>query len=496
MSYMHHMRPQAALVAFALSCIWSANTGAQTLDLANLQTVVSGLNAPVGVYFAPGEPSSTLYVEQQGGLIRRSLVNYGVSPPTAATSTFIDLTGRARPGGEQGLLGMAFHPAHAKAGDPNQGTFYVYYNASLLPGMTGSSRTVIARCRRIAANPAAAEFVGEVMTWARPGGNHNGGCIHFGSDGMLYIASGDGGSSGLAQDSRSLMGKLLRIDVTLRPGDDPATFTYRVPSGNPVIPIPSGTTGTPAAEIWACGLRNPWRFSFDGKSGDLYIADVGSGSWEEVDRVEGNGGPGRNYQWPRFEGLHSLLTSTQLAAGTLSTSPVYDYPHSTQAGYPQTMTGSSITGGFVYRGKAIPGWRGRYIFGDYIGSKIWSLRVVNGAAVDVQTHTAQLASFFNPTSFGQDHEGEMYVCFGGSIVRLVAQLPQPSLADVWDSRGYPGPDGFVTGDDFDAFIEFFFNGDDLADVATEGNPDLLAGPDGQVTGVDFDAFVILYFAAS
>lgn len=539
---MMHRRMFTFLSGFAAAAIAAASVQAQSLDLGNLESTVGTgfVTAPVGLENAPGDSVNRFFAVGQTGLIRLLTLNRATNPPTVTASTFLDVSALLVPSGgtfasitvedtpfgatrtqnhptgtysrvrqnEQGLLGLAFHPDYNTPGALNEGVFYINYTGPR--GVYGYSNTNstcwdlgetrIVRYRRMAGNPdvADASTAKVILTVAQPYWNHNGGRTTFGPDRMLYIGMGDGGSGGdpnnFAQNINYLLGKLLRIDPSLQAGDVWASFNYRIPAGNPFI----GVAGLD--EIWAVGTRNPWRFSFDRKNGDLYVADVGQDVWEEVNWVSGNGGPGRNYQWRRMEGLVTYSSGTSLVAGTVSTSPIYVYPHTAQGSYTSSMIGNSITGGFCYRGKAIPGWRGRYFFADYVTNRIWSVRMINGVAQDFQIHTTHLntsPTFSGVTSFGEDNDGEMYlVQANGRIRKIIPQAPQPSLADVVQGNGLPGPDGFVTGADFDAFVEFFFKGDDLADVATEGNPDIFAGPDGQVTGVDFDAYIILYFSAS
>ncbi|MCW5765567.1 MAG: PQQ-dependent sugar dehydrogenase [Phycisphaeraceae bacterium] len=527
----------AAAVGLVMS-VSGASVRAQSLDLGELEATITGLSAPVGMYNAPGDSVNRLFIVQQTGLIRLALLNRATNPPTATLSTFLDVSASLVPTGgtitnptvedtpfgatrtqtgtynrvrqnEQGLFSIAFHPDYNTPGALNEGVFFINYTGPRgVYGYSNSNGTCwdlgetrIVRYRRQAANPNLADTstAKTILVFPQPYWNHNGGAMHFGPDGMLYIATGDGGSGGdpnnFAQNLNILLGKMLRINVSLQPGDAWSSFNYRVPSDNPYV----GIAGLD--EIWANGLRNPWRFSFDRLKGDLYIADVGQDMWEEINWVPGNGGPGRNYGWRRWESDRTYNSGTTLTPPT-HTVPVYDYPHATSASWPQytsAMTGASVSGGFCYWGKAIPGWRGRYFFADYVNARIWSVRMVNGVATDFQIHTTHLntsPTFANITSFGQDNEGELYICQANGRLRKIIPGPgQPSRADVAQENGLAGPDGFVTGVDFDFFIQKFFESDPLADIATEGSTNLNAGPDGFITGTDFDAFIVLFFSA-
>jgi glucose/arabinose dehydrogenase len=239
-------------------------------------------------------------------------------------------------------------------------------------------------------------------------GNHNGGQLQFGPDGMLYFGDGDGGGGGdqhgehgNGQNPGTLLGKLARIDVTTRTGELP----YGIPKDNPFV----GKAGW-RPEIWALGLRNPWRFSFDRSNGDLWIGDVGQNAWEEVDHVK-RGLGGVNFGWNRFEGRHSFQSSTPLVGGTLR-GPVAEYSHS---------DGCSITGGYVYRGPHIAGLSGRYVYADYCSAKMWTLSPAGGAPRDVSSVVGD-AGAKSIVSFGQDGSGMLYVCTSeGTIYRFVSR---------------------------------------------------------------------------
>ncbi len=483
----------------------------QSLDLGDLQTVAStGLSSVVWVGNAPGDATSRLYVLEQAGRVRV------INGTTLQTTSVLDIVALVLASGtnpefslqgfsEQGLLGIAFHPDFQ-----TNRYFYVYYteprgSTYVSSGLTyDNGRTVLARYtmnpivagQNITANPASAQIV---MKFDQPFVNHNGGNMMFGTDGMLYIGTGDGGSGGdpnnAALNPNSLLGKMLRIDINGDAFPADTQKNYQIPAGNPTTwPTGAGGTQTGLPELWAIGLRNPWRWSFDRLTNELYIADVGQDVWEEINVVNGST-PRLNYGWRRFEGVASYTTNIGSFSVAGSVVPAYVYPHTARTGYTSTMVGSSITGGFVYRGSAIPGWRGRYFFGDYTASRIWSIRVVNGVATDFQDHTAHFtngtAGPAGLTSFGQDNDGELYtVHFSGVRIRkMVPSALSNSLspADIVQGGGEPGPDGTVDGSDFIAFINAFAIGDWPADIAGGGaNADR---PDGTVDGSDFIAFI-------
>ena len=343
--------------------------------------VVSGLSQPVHLTSIPGDPR--LFVVEQPGRIR--IVSDGAVLPAA----FLDITERVLAGGERGLLSVAFHPRYS-----SNGFFYVNYTR------VDDGATVIERYRVSSdpnrADPASAKAI---LTIEQPFANHNGGQVQFGPDGMLYIGTGDGGAGGdpfgHGQNKETLLGGMLRIDVD---GGDP----YRIPPGNPFV-------GQPGAlpEIWAIGLRNPWRFSFDVEDGRIYIADVGQNRREEVN-ARGINEAGLNYGWDVMEASLCFEPESGCDQSGLVL-PVAEY---------ERAVGCSITGGYVYRGSAIPEVIGHYFYGDYCTGAVRSFRLgATGIAADQRQWP--LGSLGSITSFGLDSQRELYiVVHEGRVYRL------------------------------------------------------------------------------
>ena len=347
-----------------------------------LEPIVSGLERPLFVTHA-GDGSGRLFVVEQPGAIRIVRAGRLLPRPFLDLSAEIDTSG-----GERGLLGLAFAPDYAASG-----RFFVAHTA---PG----PKVTIARYR-VSSDPDRADPASRsiVLAMKDPAGNHNGGMLAFGPDGFLYHGTGDGGSAGdpwnNAQDTDSPLGKILRLDVRVEP--------YAIPPDNPFA------RGGGAPEVWAYGLRNPWRFSFDRATGELWIGDVGQNAWEEVNVEDPRRGGGRNYGWKTMEGLHCFSPRTGCDPEGLQL-PVHEYGHD---------LGCSVTGGYVYRGQAIPELAGRYLFSDYCRGTIWSLeRGADGRAA-VET---LLESRVQVSSFGEDEAGELYLCDhgNGAVFRIVA----------------------------------------------------------------------------
>jgi glucose/arabinose dehydrogenase len=356
-----------------------------------LRRVAEGFESPLGVTGA-GDGRRWLYVVEQDGRIR--LFRDGA----IAETPFLDVSDRTEGGGEQGLLGLAFHPRYEK----NRRLFVNYTDLN--------GDTVIAEYRRARGDPAKARRGTErvLLTVDQPFPNHNGGALAFGPDGMLYVALGDGGSGGDPQNNGqrtdTLLGKILRIDVSSR------ATPYEIPDDNPFAGSP-----TARGEIWDYGLRNPWRMSFDRGTGALWIADVGQGEWEEVNREPAGSSGGVNYGWRVKEGrdCYPAGEECEVTGGLLDemTDPLAVYSHD---------LGCSVTGGHVYRGRAFPDLTGNYFFGDYCSGRIWAV-AAEGAAR--QEPVELLDTDLSISSFGEDDRGEVYVTdlAGGGLYRLRAE---------------------------------------------------------------------------
>ena len=358
-----------------------------------LSPIITGINNPVAITNA-GDGSGRLFVTLQGG---RILVHDGVQ---LLPEPFLDISSLITAGGERGLLSVAFHPGYAQNG-------FLYVNYTDLNGDTVVARyTVSADPDRV--DPASALILLQV---AQPFANHNGGQLKFGPDGYLYIGMGDAGSGGdpldNAQSLDTLLGKMLRIDVD-------SAVPYAIPANNPFV----GVAGA-RPEIWARGLRNPWRFTFDRLTGDLWIADVGQNQFEEVNFQAAGSPGGENYGWRLMEGNACFDPPVGCNDGTL-TLPVLEYDHS---------IGCSVTGGYRYRGVVNPGMAGVYFYADFCSGRIWGATEGAGRTFT----TAQLLDTdLSITTFGEDEAGEVYVAHysptSGAIFRIseAAEIPQPA----------------------------------------------------------------------
>ena len=409
-----------ACIALALWSLLLLPPGARA-DVAGSQRVASGLSRPVYVTAAPGDAERLFVVEQHTGRIRILDLNTGVVNATP----FLDMSGLAT-GNEQGMLGLAFHPDYA-----SNGLFYVNFTDTTRA--TNIRRYQVSAGDPNVAHPASATTV---LTYAQPQSNHNGGWLGFGpNDGYLYIASGDGGSgndsggghtagTGNAQDiTNNLLGKMLRIDVDGDGFPADANRNYAIPLLNPF----AEKTGDD--EIWAYGLRNPWRSSFDRATGDLYIADVGQNNREEIDYQPASSPGGENYGWRLREG--TIATPTGGVGGAPppgAVEPIHDYAH---VGAPDG--GFSITGGYAYRGP-VRDLQGVYFFADYLSQQIWSFRYDSTGKADFQNRTSQLTpdvgSIGSIASFGEDAAGNLYIVdLGGEVFRILATAAQPGDTD-------------------------------------------------------------------
>ena len=345
-------------------------------------------SSPVFITSPTGD-TARLFVVEQAGRIRV------LRHDTLLATAFLDIRGTINAGGEEGLLSLAFHPDYA-----TNGRFFVF-----LTNDAGDLRIVRFN---VGTDPNVADSLSAdtVIKIAHPTyANHNGGLLLFGPDGMLYAGTGDGGSggdpAGNGQNKHALLGKLLRLNVDGASG-------YTIPATNPFA---SDTSGAP--EIWAYGLRNPWRYSFDRTTGDLYIADVGQGAWEEVNvalATTDQGGRGANYGWNTMEGNHCYPIGTQCTA--VGIAPKLEYSHASGA--------CSITGGFVYRGSRVAALAGKYLYADYCAGFVRSFEFVGGGATNPQVWTTQLSPGGAISSFGQDAEGDVYVIsLSGGVYRIV-----------------------------------------------------------------------------
>lgn len=413
------MRAFATVFALSLSLGFAS---AQTLSL---QPVVSGFDRPVEIVQDPLRPNVQFVVEQSGAV---RVVQNGVLQATPLITLPVLV------GSERGALGMAFAPDHASSG-------HVYFNFTI-----AGVYMQLARYTRVGNSltiDPATRF--NVLRTLRPFTNHNAGTLRFGPDGYLYFGTGDGGSSGdpgnRAQNPSEILGKMLRIDPTADDYPTDPERNYAIPPSNPFLP----QNNPPVAaleEIWAFGLRNPWKFAFDDPTklgtGAMVTADVGQGQREEVN-YEPAGAGGRNYGWRRFEGT-SLFSSGTALAYAPHTAPIHEYTHA---------VGLSITGGDVYRGLQLgPEYFGRYFFADYVLGKAWSLGLIvdpvtgEATVADVRDHTNDFggAGFANVSSFGVDGEGELFLInYSGTVNRIV----RPETTWLTAARAVFGP--FVGG---------------------------------------------------
>jgi glucose/arabinose dehydrogenase len=389
------VNPSAPASTSAASASPSADVGSQPPVLATgpdrlrLDLVAAGLVDPIGIT-AANDGSGRLFVNEQGGRIR--IIGPGGNLQGDA---FVDLSNRIAAGGERGLLGLAFHPDFSA----NRRLFVHYSRA-------GDGATVVSELRAAAdlgtADPSSERVL---LTVAQPFANHNGGQLAFGPDGYLYIGLGDGGgagdSLGNAQNPNVLLGKILRIDVDAAPQGQRA---YALPADNP-FGSDGADPGGGLPEIWALGLRNPWRFSFDPAGGDLFIGDVGQGSWEEIDRQPADSKGGENYGWNVMEGRHCFRENCDQDGYVM---PIAEYGRD---------LGCSVIGGYVYRGATQPTLKGVYVFADYCSGLVFTLQ----ADLRIEVVKRVLDSGLNVSAFGTDEEGELYLAdiAGGGIYRVL-----------------------------------------------------------------------------
>ncbi len=380
----------------------------------NLSSVLiaDGYKKPVFITSSPNN-AKLLYIVEQAGLIK--LINDGKK----LSRPFFDINKRVvnpnRPGDERGLLGFAFHPNHT-----NNGKFYINY-------MDNDGNTIVSEFSTNSELRANHKSERIILKLKQPYGNHNGGDIQFGPDGYLYISIGDGGKAGdplnAGQDLSSLFGKIIRIDIEQKP--------YGIPKSNPFF-----GQKDKREEIWAWGLRNVWRFSFDKQTGDKYLADVGQNKWEEVNFEPASSKGGLNYGWRIMEANHCYDPKENCPTEGLI-KPIIEYPNDAnhpafafriieELSFSETdVEGCSVTGGYVYRGQKIKSMQGQYIFGDYCSGNIWTLKVVNGKAINFKNRTEEInigGGEFTTyiSSFGQDSDGEIYIIdYNGGIYKLI-----------------------------------------------------------------------------
>jgi glucose/arabinose dehydrogenase len=379
----------------------AARTDATAQPAIQVTPVIPSIDSPVAITHA-GDGSGRLFITLQGG---RILIYDGQQ---LLADPFLDISALVSSGGERGLLSVAFHPDYAA-----NGLFYVDYT-----DLNGD--TIIARYR-VSVNPDVADPASAIIlfTIPQPFSNHNGGQLQFGPDGNLYIGMGDGGSGGdplnHAQRLDSLLGKILRIDV--------GSLPYGIPADNPFLAILNARP-----EIWAYGLRNPWRFSFDRRTGDLFIADVGQSALEEVNFQLAASSGGENYGWRLMEGSNCFSPAANCNDGSLAL-PVVEYDHG---------LGCSVTGGYRYRGLNNPGMSALYFYGDFCSGRIW------GAAPDAQGNwatTELLDTDLQITAFGEDEDGELLVASffpGPGAVYRISEAAAPPPAPPTGNGGSGG----------------------------------------------------------
>ena len=382
----------------------------QTIEL---QSFASGFSNPVEIVNSRTPSDNRLFIVEKSGIIK--ILNEN---GTVNATPFLNIDSKvSNSGGERGLLGLVFHPNYI-----TNGYFYVNY-------IDNSGNSVISRFNRMDASTAddTSELI--FLSINQPESNHNGGKLAFGSDGYLYIATGDGGGGGdptdQAQNLNSLLGKMLRIDVDATNG----SINYTVPSNNPYLNDGDANT---LSEIWAYGLRNPWKFSFDKNNGDLWIADVGQSAYEEINKVTGSGIPGGNYGWRCYEGNnHVYDTSGDCPSNFNETiAPIAEYAH-----VGSSCTGS-ITGGYVYRGTTFPNFVGKYFFAEYCKQQIGFL-TDNGSGWSLTFQTPNTSEGW--TTFGEDINGELYIAGGSTVYKITDSDLGVDDLEAYNFKLHPNP---------------------------------------------------------
>jgi glucose/arabinose dehydrogenase len=382
---MHRINLLATLLVLTLSSICCSPqkevTGSHTLPLGTMQIVHAfpKISYSRMVHLThPGDGTNRLFLVLQPGQI----IVFPNDEEATPQLTFLDISTRVNnKGNEEGLLGLAFDPKYA-----TNGFFYVYYSTA------SPRRSVISRFSVSGKDPNQADPTSEliIIEVSQPFKNHNGGHLAFGPDGHLYVGLGDGGSAGdpygNSQNLATLLGSILRIDVATASPEHP----YRIPSDNPFV----GHDDNVREEIWAYGLRNPWRFNFDPVTGYLWAGDVGQNKYEEINIIQ----PGLNYGWNILEGFHCYLSSNEPCEYDGFESPIIEYS--------QKSSGCSVTGGYVYRGSRLAYLSGAYIYGDFCSGKIWSLRY---DGTQITEHVEIADSAISISAFGEDANGEIYI---------------------------------------------------------------------------------------
>lgn len=432
-------------LALLATCVLTLNLAspltAQTVSGIQAVRVASGLSQPLFATAPPGD-YNRLFIVTKGGLVQILNLQTGLLNATP----FLDLSATVTTASEQGLLGLAFDPGYS-----SNGKFYLYF---VVPGGAFSNGTTHVSQFKVSANPDVADMSEEkiLLTFDHPQANHNGGWIGFsprtGDENNLYIATGDGGNGddvgpghiepgGNAQNLTTLLGKMLRIHV------DSIAGTASIPADNPFI-----ATAGARPEIFAYGLRNPFRDSFDRATGNLFIGDVGQGTREEVDvQKASNPSGGENFGWRVREGTIQNPSYPSATPPPGAINPIVDYPRN-NASIP--ISGGTVTGGYVYRGRQIPNLRGTYVFGDYLNNKIFALNYDGTSASNVQAITSQLFptatggfTLSGPASFGEDANGEIYIVAinTGSVFKMVPTTPQVEAAAIMK---VPGGSSFVS----------------------------------------------------
>lgn len=401
MSAIRNRVPAILLVAIAFALAPSQGSGFEIPEL-KTEPAFANLSFVRPIAFAyPAGSNNLFFVVEQKGVIQ----SFPNDPTTTDKQVFLDIHEQVNSqGNEEGLLGLAFHPRYAE-----NGKFYVYYS---IFDKAGKRRSVVSRFSASKANPRRADKTSEERIWTSavdPFENHNGGCIEFGPDGFLYISLGDSGAADdplmTGQNGKDWFGSILRIDV-----DHPESpKKYGIPKDNPARR--SAKFRNWASEVYCIGLRNVWKFTFDRETGVCWAGDVGQNIWEEVVIVT-NGG---NYGWSVEEAFHPFKPNQKRDSASKLTPPVIEYKHD---------VGQSITGGYVYRGKAIPELFGAYVYGDFQSGRVWALREKDGKAIESrEVIDLKKERPIQISAFGQDPQGELYLLGlnDGKIHKLVKQ---------------------------------------------------------------------------